>query len=208
MCAPLIMAGCPPDTRSGVRRAVRTRASWSLGARTAAVGDLGANDQPIIVLHFDPSNHNVRLMYIKRKKHQLAAVMAAATVGVLAAGPLYSGSASAENCKPPPPITHLAETAIAGRTEDGGGPLRRRGSCPRIGEGGITVKLATSSGRVIQTYHTRAGGVYRFAVRPGLYVVAAYRNAGETNPPCQSKTVRVRRHERKIVNLGVGCDVP
>jgi hypothetical protein len=70
----------------------------------------------------------------------------------------------------------------------------------------MTVKLAMSSGRVIQTYYTRVGGVYRFAVRPGLYVVRAYLNAGETNPPCPSKTVLVRRRERKIVNLG--CIVP
>jgi hypothetical protein len=145
-------------------------------------------------------------MYTKRKKHQLAVIMVAATAGVLATGSLYYGSATADGCKPPPPITRLAETAIAGRTEAGGGPPLRRGSCPRIGNGGITVKLAMSSGRVIQTYYTRAGGVYRFAVRPGLYVVTAYLDARETNPPCQSKTVKVRRHERKIVNLG--CNVP
>jgi hypothetical protein len=145
-------------------------------------------------------------MYTKRKKYQLTVVMTAATVGILATGPLYSDSASAQSCKSPPPITHLAETAIAGRTEAGGGPALLRGSCPRIGNGGITVKLAMFSGRIIQTYYTRAGGVYRFAVRPGLYVVTAYLKAGETNPPCQSKTVRVRRHERKIVNLG--CNVP
>jgi len=149
-------------------------------------------------------------MYTKRKTHQLAVTMAAATVGIIATGPLYSGSASAESCKPPPPITHLAETAIAGRVYAGGGPLPQRGSCRLrfgsiIGAGGA-VKLATPSGRVIATYYIHAEGVYRFAVRPGLYVVTAYLNAGETNPPCEPKTVKVRRHERKIVKLG--CNVP
>jgi hypothetical protein len=149
-------------------------------------------------------------MYTKRKKHhQLAVVMAAVTVGIPATGSLYSGSASAQGCKPPPPIKHLAATAIAGRVYDGGGPLRLHSSCrdrfrPLTG---VTVKLATPSGRVIETYHLRAEGVYRFAVRPGLYVVAAYLNAGETTPHCNSKAVRIRRHERKIVNLGLGCDV-
>ena len=148
-----------------------------------------------------PNNRNVRLMYTKRKKHhQLAVVMAAATVGILATGPLYSGSASAQSCKPPPPIKHLAATAIAGRVYDGGGPLRLHSPCRHRSHPltGVTVKLATPSGRVIKTYYIHAEVVYRFAVRPGLYIVTAYLNAGETNPPfCkpQPKTVRVRRHE-------------
>jgi hypothetical protein len=150
-------------------------------------------------------------MYIKQKKHhQLVAMMAAAIVGILATGSLYSGSASAESCKPPPPITHLAATAIAGRVYDGGGPPPpEHSSCKHRSRPltGVTVKLATPSGRVIGTYYIHAEGVYRFAVRPGLYVVAAYLSAGETTPPCNSKTVRVRRHERKIVDIGLGCDV-
>lgn len=148
-------------------------------------------------------------MHTKLKKHQLAAVMAAATVGILATGPLYSGSASAQGCKPLPSITHLVGTAIAGRVYDGGGPLRRHSSCRHQSRPltGVTVKLATPSGRVIKTYYIGAEGVYRFAVPPGLYVVAAYLDAGETTPHCNSKTVRVRRHERKIVNVGLGCNV-
>jgi hypothetical protein len=152
-------------------------------------------------------------MYANRKKlHQLAVMMAAATVGILATGSLYSGSASAQGCKPPPSITHLAATAVAGRVYDGGGPLRLHNSCRRQSRPltGVTVDLATPSGRVIETYYIRADGVYRFTVRPGLYVVAAYLPAGEANQPSckpQPKTVRVRRHERKIVNLGLGCDV-
>jgi hypothetical protein len=146
-------------------------------------------------------------MDTKRKKHQLAATLAAATVGILAAGPLYSGSASAESCKKPPPITHLADTAIAGRAGDAGGPLVPPGSCPRrFGNAGMTIKLATSSGRVIATDHTGDSGVYRFAVRPGLYVVTASSGPMEPIPRCESKTVRIRRRERKIVNLA--CSVP
>jgi hypothetical protein len=144
-------------------------------------------------------------MYFNRKKYQLAFVVAAATVGILATGPLYSGSASAESCKPPPPIRHLAETAIAGRVYAGGGPAPpAHGSCSfqvsTLGAGGA-VTLATQSGHVIETYYLHAGGVYRFAVRPGLYVVRASIDAGETSPPCQPKTVRIREHERKIVKL-------
>lgn len=162
------------------------------------------------MLHFDPNKQNVRLMYNRRKKYQLAVMMAAATVGTVATGSLYSGSASAQGCKPPPPITHLAGTAIAGRVYEGGGPLRLHRSCRHQSRSltGVTVKLATPSGRVIETYYIGAEGVYRFAARPGLYVVMAYLSAGETTPHCNSKTVRVRRHERKIVNLGLGCDVP
>lgn len=143
-------------------------------------------------------------MHIKLKKHQLLAVMmVAATVGVLETGPVYSGSASAQSCKPLSPITHLAETAIVGRVDTGGGPLRRHEACRvRFIGPGRPVTLATPSGRVIEVYYTHSEGVYRFAVRPGLYVVRAYLNAGETNPPCKPKTVRVRRHERKIVRLG------
>jgi hypothetical protein len=158
-------------------------------------------------------------MHTKRKEpHQLAVMMAAVTVGILATGALHSGSASAQSCKPPPPITHLAATAIAGRVYADGGPLRRHDRCRRgvdsltsadgaAADAGEAVKLATPSGRVIRTYYIHTEGVYRFAVRPGRYVVTAYLNARETNPlHCQSATVRVRRHERKIVNLG--CNVP
>jgi hypothetical protein len=148
-------------------------------------------------------------MYTKRKKHLLAAIiMPAATVGILAIGPLYFRSASAQGCTalpPLPPITHLAATAIAGRVYAGGGgpPTPPHGSCRRISTigAGKDVTLATSSGRVIEIYYTRAEGVFRFAVRPGLYVVTAYLNAGETIPLCKPKTVRVRKHERKIVKL-------
>ena len=149
-------------------------------------------------------------MHTKRKKyHQLTVMMAVVTVGILAAGSLHSGSASAQSCKPPPPITHLAATAIAGRVYDGGGPLRLHSPCRHQSRPltGVTVTLATPSGRIIKTYYVHGEGVYRFAVRPGLYVVAAYLKAGETTPHCNSKTVKVRRHERKIVNLGLGCDV-
>ncbi len=162
-----------------------------------------------LVLHFDQNTQSVRLMYTKRKTHRLAVMMTAATVGMLATGPLHSGSASAQSCKPLPPITHLAATAIAGRVYAGGGPLRRHSPCRHrlslIGAGG-TVTLATPSGHVIETYYIHAEGVYRFAVWPGLYVVTAYLNARETIPHCKPKTVRVRRHERKIVELG--CNVP
>lgn len=150
-------------------------------------------------------------MYIKRKKHKLAVMMAAATVGILATGPLYSGSASAQGCKLLPSITHLAETAIAGRVYAGGGPILprrlRHSSCRRIGTIGTggAVTLTTPSGRVIETYYIHAGGVYRFAVRPGLYLVTAYLNAGETKP-CEQKSVRVQKGERKIVKLS--CIVP
>ncbi len=41
MCAQQITEVYPQDTRSGARRAVRTRASWILDARTAAAGDWG-----------------------------------------------------------------------------------------------------------------------------------------------------------------------
>lgn len=150
-------------------------------------------------------------MYTKRKKYQLAAVMAAAIAAVLATGPLYSGSAGAQSCKPLPPITHLAETAIAGRVYADGGPPPppQHSSCRPIGTigPGKAVTLATPSGHVIETYYTRAEGVYRFAVQPGLYVVRASLNPGETDsPPCAPKTLRVRRHERKIVQLS--CIIP
>lgn len=171
------------------------------------------------MLYVDLNKENVRLMHTKRRKHhQLAIMMGVVTAGILAIGSLHSGSASAQSCKPPPPITHLASTAIAGHVYAGGGPLPRRGSCTRrfdslIGakadtaHAGEFVKLATPSGRVIEIYYVHADGLYRFAVRPGLYVVSAYLSAGEeVTPHCQSKTVRVRRHERKIVNLG--CNVP
>jgi hypothetical protein len=70
---------------------------------------------------------------------------------------------------------------------------------------GIRVKLTTSSGRLVRTADTGSGGVYRLAVRPGLYRVSAYLAAKESRA-CDTKTVRVRKDERKIINLS--CSIP
>jgi hypothetical protein len=134
------------------------------------------------------------------------AVMLAAAVCVLVAVPTYSGSASARSCTPAP-ISRLAETAIAGRVYANGGPRPRRGSCEaRFGRPmtGVAVRLVTPSGRVIKSDDTGAGGVYRFAVRPGLYRVSAY--LARSVRACESKIVRVRRDERKVLLLS--CSIP
>jgi hypothetical protein len=143
------------------------------------------------------------------RANYVATVMLAATGCVLVTVLLLSGSASARSCKPPPPIPRVAGTAIAGRVYEADGPPPLRDSClARYGRPiarGVLVKLTTTSGRVIKTTATGAGGIYRFAVRPGRYAVSAYW-APFGSGPCETATVRVQRDERKILSLS--CSIP